>query len=320
MGRALLNKALIQLSADGWGCTSLGSCLAWGNPALGPRGSMIGLMANSRRVYAKGDLPGPPSPWWAPADPHLHRRPCNTSREFWFTLPWGHCSSLWVLVRAKFCLCPPRLESLFPSVLWEACDQTPLALKARFPRGSQALCRGPRPGSLMWGSEPSQQCENFFGIIVLQSVGHPPSGYGFDFIVIAPLPPSHCGFLFVFEHGVHFFGGVQRAPVMVAQRLVAISVLLQEEMRTRPTPPSWTGSPSLWVELLSFLSLSYQISLYTLDINLLSNIQLADNFSPFCGLFFHSPDSVHWGTNILKFDEIQLSIVLFCCLGIWCHI
>ena len=104
MGRALLSKALIQLSADGWGCTPSGSCLAWGNPALGPRGSMRGLMANSRRVYAKGDLPGPPSPWWAPADPHLHRRPCNTSREFWFTLPWGHCSSLWVLCVQR-CVC-----------------------------------------------------------------------------------------------------------------------------------------------------------------------------------------------------------------------
>ena len=26
---------------------------------------------------------------------------------------------IWVLVHAKFCLCPPRLESLFPSVLWK---------------------------------------------------------------------------------------------------------------------------------------------------------------------------------------------------------
>ena len=29
--------------------------------------------------------------------------------------------------------------------------------------------------SLVWGLEPSQQCENFFGMIVVQSVGHPPS-------------------------------------------------------------------------------------------------------------------------------------------------
>ena len=29
--------------------------------------------------------------------------------------------------------------------------------------------------SLMWGLEASQQCEDFFGMIVLQFVGHPPS-------------------------------------------------------------------------------------------------------------------------------------------------
>ena len=29
--------------------------------------------------------------------------------------------------------------------------------------------------SLVWGLEASQQCENFFGMIVLQFVGHPPS-------------------------------------------------------------------------------------------------------------------------------------------------
>ena len=95
------------------------------------------------------------------------------------------------------------------------------------------------------------------------------------------------------------FMGSSILLLMVVQQLVAILVLLREEMSTRPsTPPSWTGSPSLWVELLSFLSLSYKVSLYILDINLLSNIQLAKNLSPFCGLFFHSPDSVHWGTNI----------------------
>ena len=31
---------------------------------------------------------------------------------------------------------------------------------------------------LIWGLEPSQKCENFFGIIVLQFVDCPPRGYG----------------------------------------------------------------------------------------------------------------------------------------------
>ena len=50
----------------------------------------------------------------------------------------------------------------------------------------------------MWGWEPSQQWENFFGIIILQFVGYPPLDMGFDFIVIVPILPSHCDFFFTF--------------------------------------------------------------------------------------------------------------------------
>ena len=63
-------------------------------------------------------------------------------------------------------------------------------------------------GSLIWGLEPSQQCENFFGIIVLQFVGHP-TGIGFYFIVIEPLLPSCWSFSLVLGCGVSFLGGFQ---------------------------------------------------------------------------------------------------------------
>ena len=46
-------------------------------------------------------------------------------------------------------------ELLFPPVLWNSCDQTPLAFKARFSVGSSSHCQTPRLGSLMWGSELS---------------------------------------------------------------------------------------------------------------------------------------------------------------------
>ena len=45
--------------------------------------------------------------------------------------------------------------------------------------------------------------ENFFGIIFLQFVGHPPGGDKISFYCFVPLVPSCQGF-FVFEHG-HFF-------------------------------------------------------------------------------------------------------------------
>ena len=111
---------------------------------------------------------------------------------------------LWVLAHARFCLHPPRLESLFPPVLWKSYNQIPLVFKAKFPSGSQYLCWIPKLRILMWGSEPSQLWENFFGIIVLQFVGHL-TGMRFDFNLIVPFLLSHCGYFFVFRHGTSFF-------------------------------------------------------------------------------------------------------------------
>ena len=87
----------------------------------------------------------------------------------------------WVLVFRRFCLCAPRVESLFPPVLRKFYNQIPLAFKVRFPGDSQFICWILRLGSLMWGLGPLQQCENFFGITILQFVSHPPGRYGIWF-------------------------------------------------------------------------------------------------------------------------------------------
>ena len=102
---------------------------------------------------------------------------------------------LWDLVHSRLGLCPPRLESVFPG-LWKSYNQIPLAFKVRFLEDSQSLCRVLRLRSLMWGSKPSQQWERFFGI-VFQFMGHDSVGMRFDFIMIMPLLPSHCDFLFL---------------------------------------------------------------------------------------------------------------------------
>ena len=146
-------------------------------PSPGVYELCVGLMATSKRTYAKRRFPG-----LLPVPSSL-RKPLltHTSTGDPPTLA-GSCDSvscgvtapfLWVLVCARFGLCPPRLESLFPLVLWKSCNQIPLTFKVRFPEDSQSLCPVPRLGSLTWGSEPSPQCKNFFGIIVLQFVGHP---------------------------------------------------------------------------------------------------------------------------------------------------
>ena len=62
---------------------------------------------------------------------------------------------------------------------------------------------------------------------------------GFDFIVIVPLLPSHCGSTFVFGCGVSFLVSSSVFLSMVVQQVVVILVLSQEGVSARPsTPPS----------------------------------------------------------------------------------
>ena len=142
------------------------------------------------------------------------------------------------------CVCPPRVESLFPPVLFKSCNQIPLAFKVWFCRNFSSHCPTPRLGSLTWGSEPSLQWVDFCGIIVLQSVSHPPAVMGFDFTVIASLLPSHCGFSFVFGCEVSFLVSSSVFLLMSVQQLVVILAFSQEGVRAHPsTLPSWFRAP-----------------------------------------------------------------------------
>ena len=139
-------------------------------------------MVNSGKVHAKEYFPELllPVSLYAPP-PHLYRRPSNTIREVWFSVLWGHCSFPWVLMCTLHCVCPSRVESLFPPVLSKSCSQILLAFKVWFSRNSSFRCWTPRLGSLTWGLEPSLQWVNFCGISVLLFVSHPPSSYGIWF-------------------------------------------------------------------------------------------------------------------------------------------
>ena len=158
-------------------------CLVWGNTVLGSMGSIVGL-----RTYedlCQGAPLGPlllvpPSPQQASANPHLHRRLSNnTSRWVCFSLPWGHFSFSLALDAQKNLFVPfPKVETLFPPLLWKSWNQIPLAFKVKFPGDSQSICCIPRLGSLTWGSEPSQQWENFIGVLILRILDHLPGRYG----------------------------------------------------------------------------------------------------------------------------------------------
>ena len=162
----------------------------------------------------------------------------------------GRCGSVsygstapspWAPMCTPLCVCPPRMESLFPPVLSKSCNQMSLAFKVWFSRNSSSRCQTPRLGSLTWGSESSLQWVDFCGIIVLQFVSHP-AVMGFDFIVIVPLLPSHCGFSFVFGCRVSFLVCSSIFLSMIVQQLAVILVLSQEGVSARPSiPPSWAN-------------------------------------------------------------------------------
>ena len=82
-------------------------------------------------------------------------------------------------------------------------------------------------------------------------------GMGFDFIMILPLLPSHCGFFFVFGCEISFFGGFQHSPVNV-QQLVAVLVLSQEERHVCPSAP-----PSSFAPFKNLVICLFAIELYT---------------------------------------------------------
>ena len=111
------------------------------------------------------------------------------------------------------CVCPPRVESLFPPVLLKSYNQIPLGFKVWFYRNSSTRFQTPRLESLMWGSEPSVQWVDFCGISVLQSVSHPPSSYGIWFYCdCASLTISLWLLLCLWMWGI-FFGEFQCLPV-----------------------------------------------------------------------------------------------------------
>ena len=128
---------------------------------------------------------------------------------------------------------PLRVKSVSPShVLFK--HLSPAGLQSQVLWGLLLLRLAPQAGSLTWGLEPSQEWEIVFDVIVLQFVGHHLTDMGFDFIMFVPLLPSCCSFFF-FGREMSFLVG----SIVLLSMLVAILVLLQEEMSTHsPTPPS----------------------------------------------------------------------------------
>lgn len=109
--------------------------------------------------------------------------------------------SLWVLVHASSCLCPPRRSLCFPSPVGSPMIKL-LGLQGQIPQGLQSLCRILELWFLTWGSEPSVPQGRT--LVLFSSLWSPTRHMGFDFIVDCAL--SHCllptrwGFFFCLRH------------------------------------------------------------------------------------------------------------------------
>ena len=88
--------------------------------------------------------------WQATVNPHS-ARDSQTHTGKSGCLLWGHCSFLLGPGAHKVFLCPPKIFFL---------------------EGAQSFCWISRLGNLLWALELLQKCEDFFGRIVLQFVGH----------------------------------------------------------------------------------------------------------------------------------------------------
>lgn len=87
-----------------------------------------------------------------------------------------------VLVCMRSCVCPPRVEFLFPSLVEFLCSQTLLTFKATCSEGVSSHCQTPRLGNLMWGSEFWLLSEGLCDITISQFEGAHLVIMGFVFI------------------------------------------------------------------------------------------------------------------------------------------
>ena len=114
-------------------------------------------------------------------------------------------------MHTPLCVCPPRVESLFPPVLSKSCNQILLAFKVWFSGNCSTYCQTPRKPDV--GLRTSLQWVDFCGISVLQFVSHPPSSYGIWFHCdCAPPTISLWLLLCLWMRGI-LFGEFQCLPV-----------------------------------------------------------------------------------------------------------
>ena len=120
---------------------------------------MVGLMVTSKRAYSKGHLPRRccqcPRPCGEPLLTHTSTGdPPTLAGRSGSVSCGGHCSFPRVLLCIRFCLCPPRVESVSPSPV-EVLQSNPVGLQSLLPWGFPVPLPEPRAG------KPDVGAQNF---------------------------------------------------------------------------------------------------------------------------------------------------------------
>ena len=172
-------------------CPLPGSCLAWPNPALGSVGSCSGYWWPSRAFTSRGTFRDCRCLFPASCRERLLTHACTGDPP---TLAGrfasASCGSLLLfsgLGAHKILFVTFQTGvSVSPSPV-EVLSSDPTGPQGQIPWGFPVPLLDPQVGSLTWGSEPSLQWENFFGLFFSSFWVAHPVRLGFDFIMVVPL-------------------------------------------------------------------------------------------------------------------------------------
>ena len=199
------------------------------------KGSVVGLMVTPRRIYIKGDLPwlllpALQSQWWAPANPHLHRRPSNTSRGFGQYPVESLLLSSWSWCRQGFVCDLQDWSPCFP----QSCGSP--VIKSHWPSRSNYLGI-PSPFSDLQAGNPDVGFRTCATVGELLWYCGSPTGWSWDFILLWLCPSYYLSTAssLSLDVGYLFLMGSSILLSMVVQQLVAILVFSQEKMSTHPS-------------------------------------------------------------------------------------
>ena len=192
-------------------------------------------MVTSKRAYTKGDLPGLLLPVALSGEPLMTHASAGDPPVLAGSFVSVSCGVtapfLWVLVHTKFCLCPPRLESVSYSPV-ELLQSNPTGFQGHIPCGFPVPLLDPQAGKPDVGSKPSRQCEKLLWYYCSPVCGFPTLHvWG---LILSRMHPSYhlAAASLSLDMEYLILMGPSLLLLMAIQQLVVILVLLEKETNT----------------------------------------------------------------------------------------